>query len=401
MHGFHSLLLAGLCLASTVLAASDFEQKEKDIVARYLELSKNATFEKLYKETFEIGRPRQKHIPFNCTVIPRSAGVPTSVHRLRPGDVKVVAAMGDSLTAGRGAQLGIVGLLLDFRGSSWSIGGNSGKFWKSDLNTLPNILRHYNPDIYGFATGSGNRDASNSHLSVARSGDESKHMLQQAVMLTQRMKNDPNVDFENDWKVITLFIGGNDLCDYCTDKEEFSAEMYKANIRAALDYLHENVPRAFVNLVEVLNVEMASEVAKGLVCHAVHLFVCDCASNPKSSAAREELIALKQAYRDATQELATSGRYDTKDDFTVVLQPFYRDTQVPRKSNGKVDYSFFAADCFHHSEKGQQAAGEALWNNMVEPVGEKRTEWAAGEPLECPTQARPYFYTYKNSGNNY
>merc|ERR1711962_1973403 len=250
------------------------------------------------------------------------------------GDVKVVAAMGDSLTAGRGAQLGIIGLLMDFRGSSWSIGGNSGK-WTSNLNTLPNILRNYNPNIYGFATGSGDRDNSNAHLNVAKSGDESKHMLEQAVMLTQRMKSDKNIDFDNDWKVITVFIGGNDLCDSCTKPVEFSAEMYRANLRAALDYLHDHVPRAFVNLVEVLNVEMAAEVAKGLVCNAVHLFVCNCASNPKNSAAREELMALKEGYRNATLELATSGRYDTKEDFTVVLQPFYRDTQVPRTDNGK------------------------------------------------------------------
>lgn len=25
------------------------------------------------------------------------------------------------------------------------------------------------------------------------------------------------IDFHNDWKVITMFIGGNDICDFCTD----------------------------------------------------------------------------------------------------------------------------------------------------------------------------------------
>lgn len=25
------------------------------------------------------------------------------------------------------------------------------------------------------------------------------------------------VDFDRDWKVITMFVGGNDICDYCTD----------------------------------------------------------------------------------------------------------------------------------------------------------------------------------------
>ena len=42
-------------------------------------------------------------------------------------------------------------------------------------------------------------------------------MEAQAQLLVERMKSEPGVDFENDWKLITLFIGGNDLCDYCDE----------------------------------------------------------------------------------------------------------------------------------------------------------------------------------------
>ena len=40
----------------------------------------------------------------------------------------------------------------------------------------------------------------------------------QAEKLVERMKKESNIDFENDWKVITIFVGGNDLCEYCDDK---------------------------------------------------------------------------------------------------------------------------------------------------------------------------------------
>ena len=40
----------------------------------------------------------------------------------------------------------------------------------------------------------------------------------QAELLVSRMKDSDNIDYENDWKVITIFIGGNDLCDFCEDK---------------------------------------------------------------------------------------------------------------------------------------------------------------------------------------
>lgn len=41
----------------------------------------------------------------------------------------------------------------------------------------------------------------------------------QARLLVERMKSGKEgIDFQNDWKVITMFIGGNDLCDYCKDR---------------------------------------------------------------------------------------------------------------------------------------------------------------------------------------
>lgn len=27
-----------------------------------------------------------------------------------------------------------------------------------------------------------------------------------------------DVNFENDWKLVTIFTGGKDLCEYCTDQ---------------------------------------------------------------------------------------------------------------------------------------------------------------------------------------
>lgn len=39
----------------------------------------------------------------------------------------------------------------------------------------------------------------------------------QAVNLVDKIRADRNIDFNNDWKMVTLFIGGNNLCDYCTD----------------------------------------------------------------------------------------------------------------------------------------------------------------------------------------
>lgn len=55
---------------------------------------------------------------FDCEITNRvDSKVPTSVHKLRPSDVKVVAALGDSLTAALGGRANtVVGLLTEYRG---------------------------------------------------------------------------------------------------------------------------------------------------------------------------------------------------------------------------------------------------------------------------------------------
>ncbi len=43
----------------------------------------------------------------------------------------------------------------------------------------------------------------------------SRNMAAQAQDLVDRAAADERIDFDNDWKVITLFVGGNDLCASC------------------------------------------------------------------------------------------------------------------------------------------------------------------------------------------
>lgn len=99
----------------------------------------------------------------------RSKTVPKSVHMLRPGDIDVIGAIGDSLTAGNGAfALDVLQVLLEGRGASWSIGGH--KTWRNFL-TLPNILKEFNPNLYGFSTGDhGVSYEKSSRFNVAEAG---------------------------------------------------------------------------------------------------------------------------------------------------------------------------------------------------------------------------------------
>lgn len=59
----------------------------------------------------------------NVSSFGKSKVTPTSVHKLRPGDITVIGAMGDSLIAGNGAlEEWAIGTLIEYRGVSWCAG---------------------------------------------------------------------------------------------------------------------------------------------------------------------------------------------------------------------------------------------------------------------------------------
>lgn len=99
----------------------------------------------------------------------RSKIVPKSVHMLRPGDIDIIGAIGDSLTAGNGVfALNVFQVLLEGRGASWSIGGQ--RTWRNFL-TLPNILKEFNPKLYGYSvTDQGTSFQKSSRFNVAEPG---------------------------------------------------------------------------------------------------------------------------------------------------------------------------------------------------------------------------------------
>ncbi|XP_019727801.1 phospholipase B1, membrane-associated-like [Hippocampus comes] len=332
-----------------------------------------------------------------------SPTTPTSVHELRPADVKVVAALGDSLTAGNGVGAKSNNLLLvinEYRGLSWSIGGDENI---TTVTTLPNILREFNPSLTGFAQGIGKQDSPGAFLNQAVAGAKSGDVIEQVRALVDIMKNDTRIDFHNDWKVITVFIGGNDICDFCSDTVIFSPRNVAKRIRQALDILHSEVPRALVNLVELLNIIPLRELHKdnGLGCPTWFVrMVCPCVLKPKDDSLElRKTEEFSRAYQRAMRELVDSGRYDTHDNFTVVLQPFFREVLLPTLPDGKPDRSYFSPDCFHLSQKAHTLMARALWNNMLEPVGNKTftQDFSGGIDLKCPSETAPFFRTAANS----
>ena len=294
----------------------------------------------------------QNSTQFNCLLNNQTAlETEQSVHKLKPSQIKVIAALGDSITAAAGANAKTsLGLLLENREVSWSMGG------KSTLNkvvTLPNILKKFNPKLIGFSTSSSFiiNSKTGFGFNAAVSGQEARHLHKQAKTLIKRLKESKSIDFNNDWKLITILIGNNDICDYCKDKELHTPQAYINFIQEALDLLHNELPKTFVNLVNVINVAEVEFLNFRLFCKNIHKATCPCIVKYTSNETKIQVQNLFNQYSNYTEKLALSGRYDTRDDFTVVYQPFLRDFKLPKMDNYQVDKSYFAPDCFHFSAK--------------------------------------------------
>ncbi|KAF7690291.1 phospholipase B1, membrane-associated-like [Silurus meridionalis] len=340
----------------------------------------------------------------DCEDLSPSNTIPTSVHALRPADIRVVGAVGDSLTAGNGvASTNLVDVLTQYRGLSWSIGGDGNL---STATTLPNILRVFNPDLTGFSVGTGKQNSKQAFLNQAVAGAKSSDMQRQVEALVQRMKTDNRINFYSDWKVITMFIGGNDFCDSCQKPMYFSPENFVNRIKVALDFLHSEVPRAIVNLVEPIHITPLRVMHQDSTLRCPTWLVnilCSCVISPEDgSDALQDIEVRNRAYQRVLRELVESGRYDTHSNFTVVLQPFLRDIAVPML-DGRPDRSFFSPDCFHLSQKAQTLMARALWNNMIEELENKthKQDFSIGLQTKCPSQTSPFFQTFVNSNYTY
>jgi phospholipase B1, membrane-associated len=75
---------------------------------------------------------------------------------------------------------------------------------------MPNILRKFNPSLVGVSVGNDFvlTTKQGQGLNVAVSGQEANHLPEQARLLVNRLKEHSSIDYQNDWKLITVFIGG-------------------------------------------------------------------------------------------------------------------------------------------------------------------------------------------------
>ncbi|XP_042356661.1 phospholipase B1, membrane-associated-like [Plectropomus leopardus] len=340
---------------------------------------------------------RPLHPLFHCPDMSPSPTVPTSVEYVKAADVKVIAALGDSLTTAIGANGStILSIPFEFRHVSWSIGGY-GTY--QNVITLANIFKLFNPKLLGPSpvwTFNGVPTTVNeTGFNFAVTGHNTLNVSDQIRHMIDTFRSYPGLNYDEDWKVVTMLIGMNDICDYCKDKTLFSPDNFIQHMTEALDLMMNEIPRTIVNVVQILSMKPLRQVQRPTLGCQLQKRFCSCLVRPEENSAElAELVEMNVEFQRRLKKLLHGDRFFKKD-FAVVLQPYLETARPPRLPDGTIDVSFFTADCFHFTIKGHEELAKGLWNNMFQPDGGKQAITTLSEPINliCPTKEHPYIYT--------
>ncbi|XP_043526156.1 phospholipase B1, membrane-associated-like isoform X2 [Frieseomelitta varia] len=334
----------------------------------------------------------------------RSPEVPESVHRLRPGDIDVIAAMGDSIVVGLGlTSINFFDLMVENRGIVANIGGQ--ETWRKYL-TLPNILKEYNPKLIGYSYEDSISTEPGAGLNVAECGAMSKDMPYMAQHLVNKIKNDSRIDVNKHWKLITLMIGANDFCgNVCTASCPWSIlEDHRKNLISALRILRDNLPRTIVFVLTPPNGKEIVASRRGTdtmwICYVYSMLFCPCMFGLKYADQRPIYYEIIERWQDMEEEITNYPEFN-RNDFTAVFIPILKRSSIPLDENNLPDLSYLAYDYFHFNQKAHAIFANTLWNNIFEPVGNKsETLSDCNKKLDmllCPTPERPFLATRENS----
>jgi hypothetical protein len=328
--------------------------------------------------------------------------------------VSVVIAMGDSISAGfaAGAGLGALAeikqdvgverpqaLPMEFRGIAFS----AGKGDDSQV-TVPYFLGHFNKSLTGWSTGTtipqlpserGTWNVDKDALNVALTNAHSWELAVQVERLKNYSSEIPG--FQNRWKLLTLMIGANDLCDggdgngheacdgIASHANDLAAR-YETNLRATLQSLLDSQSRIVIQIVSLLSFSSVYRVRSGhWWCRTLHRAAAECNCLDRSvdggTAVNDQQLAdwdrTTGLLNDVIEKLTIEFNL-RRADFAVVNVVAIKGQEIP---SGKYLSNL---DCFHPSAFAHSTFANVLWNSLFDkrrvpaPISDNSS-------LYCPT----------------
>merc|ERR1711871_307361 len=216
----------------------------------------------------------------------------------------------------------------------------------------------------GQPTGTTLPHSSGAGLDAAVSGARVEQLKPQVQHLIQKLGSHEYKHVHDKWKLMTIFIGANNICGSCNSSHEWiSGEWYESHLRDTLEDIRTNIPKVHVQLVGLFNISKvwgaATDQSNYCIKEIPHLDECECLAS-HSAKDLEAMDSATAEYNERMQKIATDYDAQGLDDFNVVFQPAFVNIDI--KQWGEEYLSYF--DCFHPNLCANRFMAIALWNNM-------------------------------------
>ncbi|RCI07041.1 hypothetical protein CU098_013762 [Rhizopus stolonifer] len=330
-----------------------------------------------------------------CPPLPKRAP-PTSVFDLRADDIKVIAALGDSVTAALAAvNVGTEYVnpqqFREYRGQSLLMGGDPG------AQSLANYIKYYQNDLVGASEGVNDARYCPDHLNAAQTGSSSEGLDNQVDYILKYVGRSTRL--YDEWKMVNIYIGYNDISAFCLPGK--SPQKSGENVFNAIKRLVDNLDKTFIN---VLTVEHYNQLITIPYDHPgyvkpfrdgtnIRSYECICCS-------KEDVSTMGQQVDEYNSEL--SKAVDRANDYISddLIGSLLESTGLKQRKNvavalqpldlnkNSVPYdSFSNLDGFHPNLKTHKFASRLLWRQMYYKRQDKLSAQNFDEefPVYCPT----------------
>ncbi|XP_014478847.1 PREDICTED: phospholipase B1, membrane-associated-like isoform X2 [Dinoponera quadriceps] len=198
-------------------------------------------------------------------------------------------------------------------------------------------IQEFNHNLIGYALGDSLTTDDASQLNVAESGAASDDMLYMAKELIKRIKNDPRIDVENHWKLISIMIGVNDFCtNICWNSSPSSIlDKHKADLIQVLTTLRENLPRTLISLIPPQHMKTLVVSRKGrpsFTCDLMTNIECSCMFGLKYQSFIPKYYNIMRRWQELDMEISIYPEFQ-RDDFAVITQAITLDLSIPLASD--------------------------------------------------------------------
>lgn len=324
--------------------------------------------------------------------------VPKTVDKLTPSDISCFGVLGDSVSAGFSLEShSIFRDLFEYRGKSFPIGG------ENNFRTIPNLFSQYGSQkkcaAYGstFITHSiaqyptGNYKSykifidekplkNEINCNVAISGALSDELMKMWIQLkVQWLK----FSCYNDWKLLTIMIGANDICQYCLNGYNNTIYKYIFNLEQLFQNIISDTEYLFVNVISTFDVSLTADW-QNRGCDFVHNLINECPCILGRDKSGDYRSIVKKLFKDINLLLyPLVKKYDEIGilrNVKFVIQPIMEDFQIYNSSY------LSSLDCFHPSAFGHELMATILWNNMFLPSDKKIKSMPFMQPLHVPQE---------------